>query len=42
MDLALHLLASTILVVLVTAVHGTGITMAGKVLEYEKGEFQIP
>ena len=40
MDLALHLFVSTALVVLVTAVHGTGITLAGKVLEYEKGEFK--
>ena len=40
MDLALHLLASTVLVVLVTVVHGTGITLAGKMLDYEKGEFR--
>ena len=40
MDLALHLLASTVLVVLVTVIHGTGVTLAGKVLEYEKGEFK--
>ena len=40
MDLALHLLASTALVVLVTVIHGTGVTLAGKVLDYEKGEFK--
>ena len=40
MDLALHLLASTVLVVLVTVVHGTGVTVAGKLLEHEKGEFR--
>ena len=40
MDLALHLLISTVLVVLVTVVHGTGITLAGKLLDYEKGEFR--
>ena len=40
MDLVLHLFASTVLVVLATVVHGTGITLAGKVLDYEKGEFR--
>ena len=40
MDLALHLLVSTVLVVLVTVVHGTGITLAGELLDYEKGEFR--
>jgi hypothetical protein len=40
MLLALHLLVSTVLVVLVTVVHGTGITLAGKLLDYEKGEFR--
>jgi hypothetical protein len=40
MELALHLLISTVLVVLVTVVHGTGITLAGKLLDYEKGEFK--
>jgi hypothetical protein len=40
MALALHLLVSTVLVLLVTVVHGTGITLAGKVLDYEKGEFR--
>ena len=39
MALILHLLVSTVLVVLVTVVHGTGITLAGKLLNYEKGEF---
>ena len=39
MDLALHLLASTVLVVLVTVVHGTGVTVASKMLNYEKGDF---
>ena len=39
MDLVLHLFVSTVLVVLVTVVHGTGITLAGKLLDYEKGEF---
>ena len=40
MDLALHLLSSTVLVLLVTVVHGTGITLADKQLNYEKGEFK--
>jgi hypothetical protein len=40
MVLALHLLVSTVLVVLVTVVHGTGITLASKLLEIEKGEFK--
>jgi len=40
MVLALHLLVSTVLIVLVTVVHGTGITLAGKLLDYEKGEFK--
>ena len=39
MALALHLLASTVLVVLVTVIHGTGVTIAGRLLKYEKGEF---
>ncbi len=40
MDLALHLFASTVLIVLVAVVHGTGITLAGKLLESEKGELK--
>ena len=40
MDLALNLLASTVLVVLVTVIHGTGVTLANKRLNYEKGEFR--
>ena len=40
MVLALHLLVSTLLVVVVTVIHGTGITLAGKVLEFEKGELR--
>ncbi len=40
MVLALHLFASTVLIVLVTIVHGTGVTLAGKLLESEKGEFK--
>jgi hypothetical protein len=40
MDLALHLFASTVLVVLVTVIHGTGVTLADKRLNYKKGEFQ--
>ena len=39
MELTLHLLASTGLIVLVTIVHGTGVTIAGKLLKYEEGEF---
>ena len=40
MNLAVHLFASTVLVLLVTVVHGTGITLAGKLLDYKKGEFK--
>jgi hypothetical protein len=40
MDLALHLFVSTVLVVLVTVIHGTGITIADKRLNYERGEFK--
>jgi hypothetical protein len=39
MNLALQLLASTFLIVLVTVVHGTGITLSSKLLKYEDGEF---
>lgn len=39
MELALHLLVSTVLIVLVTIIHGTGITIAGTLLKYEEGEF---
>ena len=38
MDLALHLLASTVLIVLVTVVHGIGVTSASKLLKYEEGD----
>lgn len=40
MDLALHLLVSTVMVVLVTVIHGTGVTLADKRLNYEKGEYR--
>ena len=40
MNLSLNLLASIALVVLVTVVHGTGVTIAGKLLKYEEGEFR--
>ena len=39
MELALQLLASTILIVVVTVVHGTGVTLSGKLLKYEDQEF---
>ncbi len=40
MALALHLFVSTVLVVLVTVIHGTGVTIAGRLLESETGEFK--
>lgn len=40
MDLALNLLASTVLVVVVTVIHGIGVTLADKQLNYERGEFK--
>ncbi|MBA3512091.1 hypothetical protein [Sphingomonas sp.] len=39
MDLSLNLLASIVLIVVVTIVHGSGVTLAGKLLKYEEGEF---
>jgi hypothetical protein len=39
MNLALQLLASTLLIVVIIAVHGTGITLSSKLLKYEDGEF---
>ena len=40
MELALQLLASAILIVVVTIVHGTGVTISGKLLKYEDREFK--
>ena len=39
MELALQLVASAILIVVVTIVHGTGVTLSGKLLKYEGREF---
>ena len=38
MELALQLLASTVLIILVTIVHGTGVTLSGKLFNYEEME----
>ena len=40
MNLALHLFVSAVLVLLVTVIHGTGVTIAGRLLESEKGELK--
>ena len=38
MSLTLQLLASTLLIVLVIVVHGTGVTLSGKFFNYEEEE----
>ena len=38
MTLALQLLASAVLIVLITVVHGTGITISGKLIRHEERE----
>ena len=40
MDLTLKLLAAAVLIIVVTVIHGTGITLAGKLLNYEEGELK--
>lgn len=40
MHFALQLLVSAVLIVLVTLVHGTGITISGKMLKYEDRQFK--
>ena len=40
MDLTLKLLAAAVLILVVTVIHGTGITLSGKLFNYEEGELK--
>ena len=40
MDLTLQLLAAAVLIIVVTVIHGTGITLSGKLPKYEEGELK--
>lgn len=40
MDLTLKLLAAAVLIIVVTVIHGTGITLSGKLFNYEEGELK--
>ena len=40
MDLALQLLAAAVLIIIVTVIHGTGITLSGKLHKHEESELK--